>query len=140
MFDTLLKKAIEVSVIAGKGIMDIYNQKNYSIQEKSDKSPVTEADFCSHKIICNQLKTTGIEVLSEEGNDKEWSKIRKNKRFWLIDPLDGTKEFIKGNGEFTVNIALMDDEKPVLLSYKKMLILHADYYQAAPKRLQNVCV
>lgn len=114
MFDTFLKKAIETSVIAGKGIMDIYNQKNFSIQEKSNNTPVTEADFFSHNIIVTELESTGIEILSEEGNEALWAEIQENSRYWLIDPLDGTKEFIKGNGEFTVNIALVEDKKPVL--------------------------
>lgn len=114
MFDALFKKAIETSVLAGEGIMDIYHQKSFSIQEKSNNTPVTEADFCSHEIICRELKTTGIQILSEEGDEKLWAEIRKDSRYWLIDPLDGTKEFIKRNGEFTVNIALMEDKKPVL--------------------------
>ena len=113
MFDALFKKAIETSVLAGEGIMEIYNQKSFSIQEKSNKTPVTEADFRSHDIIVRELKSTGIEILSEEGSADSWAEIQRNSRYWLIDPLDGTKEFIKGNGQFTVNIALMENERPV---------------------------
>ncbi|HLW07912.1 MAG TPA: 3'(2'),5'-bisphosphate nucleotidase CysQ [Marinilabiliaceae bacterium] len=114
MYDTLLKNAIEASLLAGEAIMDIHHQKNYSIQKKLDQTPVTEADFRSHDIIVRELKRTKIEILSEEGSADSWAEIRRSSRYWLIDPLDGTKEFIKGNGEFTVNIALMEDEKPIL--------------------------
>lgn len=114
MIESLLKDAIKTSLLAGEKIMEFYRSNQYNIQTKSDQSPVTEADFASHEIICNQLKNTNLKVLSEEGDAQMWTKIRKEKRYWLIDPLDGTKEFINANGEFTVNIALIENQKPIL--------------------------
>jgi 3'(2'), 5'-bisphosphate nucleotidase len=106
--------AIEAALKAGKQIMEIYTHADLSIQTKVDNSPVTLADFESSDIICSCLKKTGFPVISEENAIPEYS-IRKNwEYFWLVDPLDGTKEFIKRNGEFTVNIALIDHNVPVL--------------------------
>mgnify|MGYP001218911862 CR=1 FL=1 len=109
-----LKLAIETALIAGDAILDIYKNEDFKITLKDDKSPFTKADFVSNQIIGSSLKNTRIPILSEE--EKQISfKIRKEwKKFWLIDPIDGTKEFIKKNDEFTVNIALIEDKSPIL--------------------------
>ena len=97
---------------AGQAILNIYKQEDVGVQSKSDHSPLTQADLASHNIINQALKklTPEIPILSEEG-DKLKGDI---KTFWCVDPLDGTKEFIKRNGEFTVNIALIEHHLPVL--------------------------
>jgi 3'(2'), 5'-bisphosphate nucleotidase len=97
---------------AGQAILQIYQQDDFEIKIKSDQSPLTQADLASHDIITKALKklTPKIPILSEEG-DKLDSDIET---FWCVDPLDGTKEFIKRNGEFTVNIALIENHQPVL--------------------------
>lgn len=107
--------AISAAIAAGQEILKIYNnpEANFAIERKADNSPLTIADKAAHNIIVEQLKNTGFPILSEEGKSIPF-KIRKHwKRFWLVDPLDGTKEFIKRNGEFTVNIALMNENKPI---------------------------
>jgi 3'(2'), 5'-bisphosphate nucleotidase len=98
---------------AGKKILDIY-MTSYDIEIKSDMSPITLADKTSNSIIENRLteKFPNIPILSEEGNDIPFTERKKWKKFWLIDPLDGTKEFIKKNGEFTINIALIYNNYP----------------------------
>ena len=110
----LLSIAIHASLAAGKRIMKIYNNEDFEIEAKEDDSPITKADLASHEIIMAYLKETEIPVLSEEGKDLPYE-VRKNcSRLWIVDPIDGTKEFIKKNGEFTVNIALVEDQAPVL--------------------------
>ena len=109
---TLLDHIKIIAEEAGQAILDIYQQDDYKVQTKSDQSPLTKADLASHDIITKALKklTPKIPILSEEGEQLE-SDI---KTFWCVDPLDGTKEFIKRNGEFTVNIALIENHQPVL--------------------------
>lgn len=99
---------------AGAAIMAIY-QRDFAVYEKQDESPLTEADLASHHCIVEGLKklTPEIPVLSEESGVDEHLDRMSWQRYWLIDPLDGTKEFIKKNGEFTVNIALIDQGKAV---------------------------
>ncbi len=99
---------------AGEVIMKHYDSSDSNIQLKEDNSPVTAADLASNEIIINALSKTGIPILSEESDIQEFH-VRKNwKRYWLIDPLDGTKEYINKNGEFTVNIALIENNIPTL--------------------------
>lgn len=103
---------------AGDAIMEIYN-RDFSIQYKDDASPLTEADLKSNDIITSKLRaldaTFGdIPILSEEGKEIPYEERKAWEYFWLIDPIDGTKEFIKKNGEFTVNIALIHKDIPVL--------------------------
>lgn len=110
-YDLLLKTALE----AGKAIMNIYaDEANFGVEIKDDNSPLTKADKAANAIIVEALKTTGIPIISEEEKSKPYSERRNWEKCWLVDPLDGTKEFIKRNGEFTVNIALIDKQKPVL--------------------------
>jgi len=109
-----INKINSIAVEAGKKIMFIY-QKDFEIQEKPDQSPLTEADLASHNYICEKLSvlTPKIPILSEESANISWEERKLWETYWLIDPLDGTKEFIKKNGEFTVNIALISKGKPV---------------------------
>ncbi|MCU7959183.1 MAG: 3'(2'),5'-bisphosphate nucleotidase CysQ [gamma proteobacterium symbiont of Bathyaustriella thionipta] len=100
---------------AGDAIMKVYDT-DFSVSEKSDHSPLTEADMAAHHIICDTLAelTPDIPVLSEESASIPFSERQQWQRYWLIDPLDGTREFVKRNGEFTVNIALIDHHQSVL--------------------------
>lgn len=107
----------EIAIDAGKEILKIYNDSDFSkiVDFKADNSPLTLADEASHKVIVAalQIKYPDIPLISEEGKDISYD-VRKNwEYFWLIDPLDGTKEFIKRNGQFTVNIALIHHHSPV---------------------------
>lgn len=106
---------INTAVKAGCAIMDIYNNENsdFSIEKKEDNSPVTIADKKAHQIIISDLKTLNIPILSEEGQHTAYEERKKWDYFLLVDPLDGTKEFIKRNGEFTVNIAGIYNNAPI---------------------------
>lgn len=110
-----IEKINEIAQQAGQAILDIY-QRDFQVTEKEDSSPLTEADLASHKIIVAALQalTPEIPVLSEESASIPFSTRKAWQTYWLIDPLDGTKEFIKRNGEFTVNIALIHEGSPVL--------------------------
>lgn len=105
----------KIARLAGEKILEVY-QRDFAVQIKSDSSPLTEADLAAHQIIVTGLAqlTPEIPVLSEEDADIDWSVRQKWQQFWLVDPLDGTKEFINKNGEFTVNIALIENGQPVL--------------------------
>jgi 3'(2'), 5'-bisphosphate nucleotidase len=109
----LLDCAITATLHAGIKIREIYSSADFGIQVKSDRTPVTVADHQAHHEILNKLKNTGLPVLSEEGDLTSFSKRKRWELFWLVDPLDGTKEFIKRNDEFTVNIALIKDSQPI---------------------------
>lgn len=108
--------AIRASIDAGKKILDIYNDPNadFGIERKADNSPLTLADKASHEIIMNALLNTPFPILSEEGTSISYEERAKWNILWIVDPLDGTKEFIKKNGEFTVNIALVENGEPIL--------------------------
>ncbi|MFH1321729.1 MAG: 3'(2'),5'-bisphosphate nucleotidase CysQ [Bacteroidota bacterium] len=113
----LLIKAIIASQKAGKAILKVYESNQVfagGVEYKPDNSPLTIADKNAHTIIVNELSGTKLPVLSEEGKDISYRDRKNWQYFWLVDPLDGTKEFIKRNGEFTVNIALIHDHKPVI--------------------------
>ena len=109
----LIAIAREASIKAGEAIIEIYESGDFSIEAKSDDSPLTLADKASHNVIVSFLEKTGLPVLSEEGSAVPFNERKNWEYFWLIDPLDGTKEFIKKNGEFTVNIALVNKSKVV---------------------------
>ncbi len=109
----LIEKVIRIARQAGCEVMAIY-ARNFEVKEKSDSSPLTEADLASHHIISEGLKSTGWPVLSEESADIPFEERRSWGRYWLVDPLDGTKEFVKKTGEFTVNIALIENGFPIL--------------------------
>lgn len=111
----LLHAACDIARDAGRAILDVY-EREFSVVHKEDRSPLTEADRAAHEIICARLEalTPDVPVLSEESAKVDYEKRAGWKRFWLVDPLDGTKEFINRNGEFTVNIALIEGHRPVL--------------------------
>lgn len=109
----MMDKMISAALKAGDAIMDIYNFDDFDVQQKEDSSPLTKADVASHNSIVDELQETKMPILSEEDANIEYSERSNWKTYWLIDPLDGTKEFIKRNGEFTVNIALIANGIPV---------------------------
>lgn len=112
----LITPAEAISRKAGAAILAIYTAEDFGVEHKADDSPLTRADLTSHRCITDSLKelTPEIPVLSEESAAIPWSVRQQWQRYWLVDPLDGTKEFIKRNGEFTVNIALVENGVPVL--------------------------
>ena len=111
----LLLEVTALAREAGRAILEVY-ASSFSVQEKEDRSPLTEADLRSEKLILAGLKRIAPEVpvLSEESAQAPYSTRRNWSRLWVVDPLDGTKEFVQRNGEFTVNIALVDSQRPVL--------------------------
>lgn len=113
---TLLKDILTLSQHASEAILDISERKAYQIQSKNDQSPVTEADVRSHQIIKEGLAAIDPDtpMISEEGEDIPFLERKHWSRFWLVDPLDGTKEFIRNSNEFSVNIALIEDNEPIL--------------------------
>lgn len=109
----LLDLALEAAVKGAEAILKIYS-KDFQVEFKEDHSPLTLADRHAHDAIAQVLATAGYPILSEEGKLLPYEIRRTWSRFWLVDPLDGTKEFVKRNGEFTVNIALIEDGVPVI--------------------------
>jgi 3'(2'), 5'-bisphosphate nucleotidase len=111
----LLEQIRSIAKAAGEAILDVY-ERDFDVETKDDRSPLTEADRVSHRIITERLAelSPALPVLSEEASADEHRHRFDWPRYWLVDPLDGTKEFIKRNGEFTVNIALIDGHAPVL--------------------------
>ncbi len=118
-YDKLILTAILAAKRAGEAILDVYGS-DFAVEQKDDKSPLTLADKRSNEIITDVLEQTitvnnsTVPILSEEGKEIPYDERKKLEYFWLVDPLDGTKEFVKRNGEFTVNIALIHKHKPVL--------------------------
>lgn len=112
------EQLIDIAKKAGEAILKIYNDPSNSnvVDYKDDNSPLTLADKASHEVIDEALNKLypDIPIISEEGDQLDYDKRKDFERFWLVDPLDGTKEFIKKNGQFTVNIALIDNRKPVI--------------------------
>ena len=109
----LLKIAIRAVVAGGKEIMTVYENFDGQVEYKADNSPLTVADKKADLAIKTILESTNIPILSEEGKNIPYEKRKDWDYFWLVDPLDGTKEFIKRNDEFTVNIALIHRDTPV---------------------------
>ena len=112
--NNLLQTAIQAALSAGEEILKVYTSADFGVEMKADNSPLTLADKAGHEAIVAILKETGLPILSEEGKAIPYSERKDWKQFWMVDPLDGTKEFIKRNGEFTVNIALIEDNTPIL--------------------------
>jgi len=108
-----LKTAIKAAIDGGKAIMEVY-ATNFDVEIKGDNSPLTLADQKANTVINNYLVTTGIPIISEENKQTDFSERKNWNVCWIVDPLDGTKEFIKRNGEFTVNIALVKNGSPFL--------------------------
>ncbi|MBN1685180.1 MAG: 3'(2'),5'-bisphosphate nucleotidase CysQ [Spirochaetales bacterium] len=113
---SLQETAIRAALAAGAKILGVYESDDFDVSLKSDDSPLTRADLLSHDTITEILKnrTPHIPILGEEGREVPFTAREKWQTFWLVDPLDGTKEFVKKNGEFTVNIALVENAYPVL--------------------------
>ena len=111
--DKNLQLALLSAVNAGKEILKVYDE-DFAVEYKADQSPLTKADKNAHLVIVDGLKSSGLPVLSEEGKSIPYEDRSKWEVFWLVDPLDGTKEFIKKNGEFTVNIALIEGDTPII--------------------------
>ena len=106
--------AAEAALKGGIEILEVYNNETAQVQTKGDDSPLTQADTRAHHAIMKILEPTGIPVLSEEGKHLPFEERVNWSQLWIVDPLDGTKEFIKRNGEFTVNIALVENGRPIL--------------------------
>ncbi len=110
-----MTKLKSIAALAGKKILEIYGEKDFQVDHKDDSSPLTKADTLANKVICEGLEELdpSIPIISEENKLVDYD-IRKNyTRFWLVDPLDGTKEFVNRNGEFTVNIALIENQRVI---------------------------
>lgn len=112
---TLIEPVVQLAQMAGESILNVYEQ-GFSVQQKADDTPVTEADFAANDAIVNGLKqlTPHVPILSEESAAVPYAQRKQWTQYWLVDPLDGTREFIKRNGEFTVNIALIRQGQPIL--------------------------
>lgn len=110
----LLNTAITAAERACSQIVEVYNSGDFQAELKGDNSPLTIADRRAHDVIVNILEPTGLPILSEEGKSIPYQDRKDWEYFWLVDPLDGTKEFLKRNGEFTVNIALIHKHTPIL--------------------------
>ena len=113
----LLPSVIEAAILAGQAIMHIYeNTDSMEMESKDDGSPLTNADLKANQIIVSSLQKLEekLPIISEENKAIDWEERKTWKKCWMVDPLDGTKEFIKKNGEFTVNIALIEDNEPIL--------------------------
>ena len=111
---SLLSLACQAARAAGAAILEIYTGEDFEVSDKANHSPLTAADLAAHRVIKDVLVPSALPLLSEEGRDIPYAERRQWQRFWLVDPLDGTKEFIKRNGEFTVNIALIEAGQPIL--------------------------
>ncbi len=115
MNEALINDVIELSILAGQRIMEIYDT-DFDVEKKSDNTPLTAADMAAHNTIVDGLSklTPEIPILSEESASIPFAERSQWQRYWLVDPLDGTREFVKRNGEFTVNIAFIDNHESVL--------------------------
>lgn len=113
--DFLARQVGDIAVRAAAAILEVY-ESDFAVTRKDDRSPLTAADLAANRVIVDGLRalTPELPVLSEESAAVAWSERSRWQRYWLVDPLDGTREFVKRNGEFTVNIALIDDHRPVL--------------------------
>lgn len=114
-FLSVLPDVLRIADDASAKVMAIYNS-DFKVELKSDESPITAADVASHRLIVEGLRCLShdIPILSEEGSEVSWDERRHWHRFWLVDPIDGTKDFTQRTGEFTVNIALIEEGVPVL--------------------------
>jgi len=126
--EQLLEIAIHASLNAGEKILKVY-EKPFRVKYKEDESPVTEADLQASQLISKELEQTQIPVISEEETIPDYEARKDFIRFWLVDPLDGTKEFVKKNGEFSVNIGLIENNFP-LLGVVYMPVLKEIYFAA----------
>jgi 3'(2'), 5'-bisphosphate nucleotidase len=112
MHHQYISVALLAALEGGRAIMEVYST-DFAVDHKEDQSPLTEADRKAHTAIMTNLEPLGLPILSEEGRDISYEERKDWEQFWLVDPLDGTKEFVKRNGEFTVNIALVEAGDPI---------------------------
>ena len=128
----LLPAVLDIARQAGSAIMGVYESDDFDVQSKSDDSPLTRADIASNRVIVDGLRTldASIPVLSEESRQAPYSERADWSRYWLVDPMDGTKEFVKRTGEFTVNIALVDEAGVPVLGVVYAPVLDRMYYAA----------
>ncbi|WP_417530904.1 3'(2'),5'-bisphosphate nucleotidase CysQ family protein, partial [Marinobacter lipolyticus] len=114
-YSSILPDVIKIADQASERVLHIY-QSDFKVDYKADQSPITAADLASHEVIVQGLRslTPDTPILSEEGASIPWEERKHWHRFWLIDPIDGTRDFTQRTGEFTVNIALIEDGEPVL--------------------------
>ncbi len=114
-YSSILPDVIKVADAASEKVLHIY-QSDFKVSYKADDSPITAADTAAHDIITHGLRSISrdIPILSEEGSDIPWEERKHWRRFWLVDPVDGTKDFTQRTGEFTVNIAMIEDGQPVM--------------------------
>lgn len=112
--EALLETALRAALAAGAAALEVYHSPGAEVSYKEDRSPLTLADRRAHAILESALRPTGLPVLSEEGREIPWAERRRWRRLWIVDPLDGTKEFIGRRGEFTVNVALVEEGRPRL--------------------------
>lgn len=136
-----LEQLIVIAKAAGDAIMQVYST-DFNVVKKEDNSPLTQADLAAHQLIVQALSklTPNIAILSEESESMGFETRRQWQQYWLIDPLDGTREFIKRNGEFTVNIAFIDQHQPVLgVVYAPVtgLLYYASRGRGAYKQLET---
>ena len=137
----LLALAIKAARLGGEEIIKIYNGE-FEVSFKEDNSPLTVADENANAVIESLLEVTNIPILSEEGRDVPYQERKKWDRLWIVDPLDGTKEFVKRNGEFTVNIALIENGKPILgvIYVPVTSVLYYASNEGAFKKVNNIVV
>lgn len=126
--DSLSQSCIEIARVAGQKILEIY-QGEFEVESKEDNTPLTSADMAAHHYIVDSLTalTPELPILSEEAADIPYSTRKNWQTYWLVDPLDGTREFIKRNGEFSVNIALVHEHKSIL-GVIYIPVTHTTYY------------
>ena len=113
----LAKAVSNIALQAGEEILKVYaKEADFQIEHKKDDSPLTKADQNANQVICESLASLSVQypIISEENKQIPYEIRKDYHRYWLVDPLDGTKEFIKRNGEFTVNIALVENQKVIL--------------------------
>lgn len=125
--EALLILAIQAAEEGSREILHVYHSGDFREEAKGDKSPLTLADRKAHQKIVSILEPAGLPILSEEGKDIPYTERKDWNYFWMVDPLDGTKEFIKRNGEFTVNIALIFRDRPIL-GVVAVPVTHEIYY------------
>ncbi|WP_353572424.1 3'(2'),5'-bisphosphate nucleotidase CysQ [Candidatus Albibeggiatoa sp. nov. BB20] len=126
----LIEAVKKIAKHAGEKILEVYESDDFNVEQKADDSPLTRADLAAHNTIISGLQQlTSIPILSEESATIDFSERSTWSRYWLVDPLDGTREFIKRNGEFTVNIALIDNHD-VILGVVYVPVTDVSYYAA----------
>ena len=128
--EKLCLECVNIARDAGQAILEIYDA-GFTVEEKEDKSPLTDADLASHHLILQRLTelTPDIPILSEESAKLPFAERASWQTYWLVDPLDGTREFVKRNGEFTVNIALIHQHQSII-GVINVPVLDVDYYMA----------